>query len=84
MPAPEEELLDARDVAKRLKITVPTLRAMARRGEYPELLHVTRLRYLVRKADHEAWMEGRWTSAEVAREELKAERMRAAALGVKI
>lgn len=72
------DLLDAGKVASDLGITLRVLRNMARRREYPELLHVTRGVYRVRRTDHEAWMEARWTSAEMAREELQAERMRAA------
>ncbi|MFY9341145.1 MAG: hypothetical protein WAT39_01560 [Planctomycetota bacterium] len=75
------ELLDARFVTRELGITLPVLRRMSRKGEYPELLHVTRGVYRVRRVDHESWMAARWTSAEVAREELQAERARAALLG---
>ncbi len=75
-------LLDARDVAAELfpKMTpgaaLRRLRGMAERGEYPELLHVTRGEYRVRTTDHEAWEQGRWTLTEKARADLAWERAR--------
>jgi hypothetical protein len=69
-------LLDAKAVADDLGIPLEQLKRMARRGEYPELLHVTRGAYRVRKTDHDAWEAARWTKAEMAREELMAERAR--------
>jgi hypothetical protein len=77
---PQPDLINASIVAKTLQITLPRLRKMSRKGEYPELLHVTRGRYLVRRSDHEAWMSARWTSAECARAELVAERAKEAAM----
>ena len=74
------DLLDARAVATELLITVPRLRRMAERGDYPELLHVDRGAYRVRRVDHEAWKQGRWTNAEKARTELLCERAREAVL----
>lgn len=71
--------LDASVIATELGIDLAALRRMARRGEYPELLHVSRGVYRVRRVDHESWIEGRMTKSEMAREELVAERMRAAA-----
>lgn len=50
---------------------------MAAKGEYPELLHVTRGAYRVRASEHEAWMASRWTKAEQARADLAWERVRA-------
>jgi hypothetical protein len=72
--------LDAKQVADDLGIKLDQLKRIARRREYPELLHVTRGVYRVRKTDHEAWEAARWTSAEMAREELAAERAREAIL----
>ena len=71
-------LLDARDVATQLKLPLARLRRMAERGEYPELLRVTRGEWRVRASDHEAWVAGNWTSALMARSELLMERARAA------
>lgn len=68
-------LLDARDVCADLSIKLAKLRAMAERGEFPELLHVTRGEYRVRRTDYEAWQAGRWTRAEMARSELEWHRM---------
>jgi len=77
------DYLDARDVARELLLTdrqgrpsVDRLRRMAERREYPELLHVTRGEYRVRRADHEAWVQGRMTMAEQARAELQWYRVR--------
>jgi len=70
--------IDAAEVAASLGISLGLLRRMSRRKEYPELLHVTRGTYRVRRIDHEAWESARMTSAEMAREELQAERDRAA------
>lgn len=70
--------LDAKQVAESLGITLASLQRMARRREFPELLHVSRGVYRVRRTDYEAWESGRMTSAEQARAELAAERMRAA------
>lgn len=69
-----DDLLDAKDVAAELRVTLAALKRMARRREYPELLHVTRGEYRVRRSDHEAFKAARWTSAEMAREELQAQR----------
>ena len=74
-------LLDAKSVCVSLTIPLSTLKGMARRGDYPELLHVSRGIYRVRRIDHESWMAARWTGAEMAREELAAERIRAELLG---
>lgn len=79
-PATSLDLLDARTVAAQLLITVARLRTMAERREYPELLHVTRGEYRVRRADHEAWAAGRWTSAERAHTELVHARAKQAVL----
>ena len=76
--ASSHELLDAKAVAEELLIPFAQLQRMARRGEYPELLNVTRGVYRVRKTDHQAWMQSRWTRAQMASDELEAERMRAA------
>ena len=67
---PLPELLDAQAVADCLAIPMSKLRTMASRGEYPELLHVTRGIYRVRLTDHQAWLEGRWTHAEAAAADL--------------
>lgn len=67
----------ADDVCAELRIGLAALKRMARRGEYPELLHVTRGAYRVLRTDHEAWKQGRTTSAEQARAELMAERAKA-------
>lgn len=75
------EWLDAKTIATSLGITLAALQRMARRRDFPELLHVTRGVYRVRRTDYEAWESGRMTSAEMAREELAAERMRAACAG---
>ncbi|MGE3171193.1 MAG: hypothetical protein AB7O97_01125 [Planctomycetota bacterium] len=56
---------------------------MAERREYPELLHVTRGQYRVRRSDHQAWKDGRWTLAERERADLQWERMRAKLLGLR-
>ena len=53
--------LDAAAVAEDLGIGLGMLRRMARRGEYPELLHVSRGVYRVLRVDHEAWVSGRMT-----------------------
>lgn len=74
--------LDAKQVADELGVTLAVLQRMARRREFPEMLHVTRGVYRVRSTDLAAWQEARMTSSEMAREELAAERMRAAARGV--
>lgn len=71
--------LDAKHVAAELGVKLEALQRMARRREFPELLHVTRGEYRVRRTDYEAWEQARMTSSEMAREELAAERMRAAA-----
>jgi len=63
-------LLDAKQVCDELGIKLDVLRRMAERGEYPELLHVTRGVYRVREDDHRSWMASRWTKAEQARVEL--------------
>lgn len=73
--------LDLRAVAKSLGVPLTTLRRMAERGEYPELLRITRGVYRVRAGDHEAWLASRWTSAEAARAELLHERAKAQLLG---
>lgn len=73
--------LDARDVAMELHIKLATLRRMAARGEYPELIHVTRGQYRVLRSSHEAWLAGRTTSAVLARAELMLERARAELMG---
>lgn len=73
--------IDVDDVAEELGITKALLRRMARKREFPELLHVTRGKYRVRRTDYEAWLQGRMTGAEMAREEIAAERMRAAVAG---
>ncbi len=75
------EWLDAKTIATSLDVTLEALKRMARRREFPELLHVTRGTYRVRRTDYEAWESARMTSAEMAREELAAERMRAACAG---
>jgi hypothetical protein len=74
------DLLDARDVAKQLLIRLPTLRHMAERGEYPQLLHVCRGQYRVRRTDHEAWLAGRWTKAEQEMADFHAARIEASIL----
>jgi hypothetical protein len=79
--ANQKALMDATEVCDELSIKLSTLRRMADRGEYPELLHVTRGIYRVRRVDHEAWKAGRWTSAEKARSFLMHERARAILLG---
>ncbi len=71
--------IDAKEVATSLGIELAALRRMARKREFPELLHVSHGVYRVRRTDYEAWESGRMTSAEMAREEIQAERMRAAA-----
>ncbi|MBL8738426.1 MAG: hypothetical protein JNL12_18490 [Planctomycetes bacterium] len=73
--------LDATEIAKSLGIELADLKRMARRRQFPELLHVKRGTYRVRHTDYEAWESARMTSSEMAREELAAERMRAAASG---
>src|SRR5690606_8317598 len=77
-------LLDARAVAANLFPGRPDalakLRRMAERGESPELLFVTRGEWRVRKSDHEAWEQGRWTCAMQARQELEWARVRGALL----
>ena len=73
--------LDAAVVARSIGVSLRTLQGMARRGDYPELLHVMRGVYRVRRTDHEAWLAGRMTRAEMAREELQAERVKAAVGG---
>ena len=70
---PLPDLIDAQAVAECLGIKLDMLRRMASRREYPELLHVTRGIYRVRRIDHEAWMEGRWTFAEEAAARLTVE-----------
>lgn len=75
--SPGGNLLDAAQVAADLLIPLATLRRMAAKGEYPELLHVTRGQYRVRAAEHESWMASRWTKAEEARASLAWERVRA-------
>lgn len=75
------DLLDAAQVARELLITLSKLRRMAAAGDYPELLRVSRGCYRVRRADHEAWMAGRWTMAESARAEIEWWRVKAQMLG---
>jgi len=64
-----------------LLVTLPTLRRMSKRGEYPDMLHVTRGQWRVLRTDHEAWKQGRTVSAESARAELMHERAKEAMEG---
>lgn len=48
--------IDARTVCAELGITLDTLKAMSLRGDYPELLRVTRGAYRVLRSEHEAWL----------------------------
>lgn len=75
-----EKYIDADDVVRELELKggLATLKRMARRREFPELLHVTHGQYRVRRSDYEAWEQARMTSAEMAREELQAVRDREA------
>ena len=73
--------LDARDAAAELLVSLPVLKRMAARREYPELTLVTRGRWIVRRSEHEAFLAGRTTSALVARAELMLERARAKLMG---
>jgi hypothetical protein len=73
--------LDASTIAASLGVDLAVLKRMARRREFPELLHVTRGVYRVRRTDYEAWESARMTSAEMAREELQAARDREALAG---
>lgn len=77
----ESPYIDARVVADELLITLTKLRRMSRRGEYPDLLHVTRGQWRVLRTDHEAWKHGRTVSAEAARAELMHERAKEALEG---
>lgn len=81
--AEQREWLDAAEIADTLKVRggVSRLRLLAKRGKFPELLHVDRGEYRVRRVDYEAWERGNMTSAEAARDELHAERVRAATMG---
>jgi hypothetical protein len=65
-------LRDLRDIAAELLLPAAQIRAMVRRGEYPELLRVARGEYRVRVADHEAWKAGRWTGVEMAKQQIAA------------
>lgn len=73
--------LNASAIAEALDIEFAALKRMARRREFPELLRVSRGVYRVRRTDYEAWEAARMTSAQMAREELTAERMRGATRG---
>jgi hypothetical protein len=73
--------LNASQIAETLDIEFAALKRMSRRGEFPELLHVSRGVYRVRRADYEAWEAARMTTAEMAREELQAERIKAQLAG---
>jgi hypothetical protein len=80
-PRATSPYVDAKDVAAELLVTLPTLKRMAQHGEYPELLFVSRGNYRVLRSDHEAWKQGRTTSAIMARAELQLERAKAALQG---
>ena len=73
--------IDARDAAAELLVSLPVLVRMSKRGGYPELLFVERGKWRVLRTDHEAWLQGRTTSALVARAELMLERARAELMG---
>ena len=73
--------LDARTAAAELLVSLPVLKRMSQRGEFPELLHVSRGSYRVLRSDFEAWKQGRTTSAVVARATLLLEKARAELLG---
>lgn len=73
--------IDARTAAAELLVSLPVLKRMAERGEFPELLHVTRGQWRVLRSDYEAWRQGRTTSAVLARAELMLERARAELMG---
>lgn len=73
--------LDAGAIAKDLGITLAKLRRMARDGQFPEMLHVSRGCYRVPRIDYDAWKQSRMTSAEMAREELQFERDKAKLAG---
>lgn len=75
------ELLDASHVASWLGISLPALRRMSARGDYADLLRVSRGVYRVRRVDHDAWIAERWTSAEKAADDMRAQTMRAAVRG---
>lgn len=68
--------LNASDIAASLGVDLAVIKRMARKGEFPELLHVTRGTYRVRRVDYESWEQARMTSSEAAREELRAERIK--------
>lgn len=72
----DQQLIDVREVCAELGIKLDVLRRMAERGEYPELLRVTRGVYRVRSDEHRSWMASRWTKAEQARAEITYWRMR--------
>ena len=59
-------------------MTLGKLQRMARAGQFPEMLHVSRGEYRVPQLDYESWKASRWTSAEKAREEMQFERDKAA------
>lgn len=75
------DYLTAAEVCAELRIKLAVLKRMSARGEFPEMLHVTRGEFRVLRADFAAWKAGRTTSAVLARAELQLERARAELMG---
>jgi predicted DNA-binding transcriptional regulator AlpA len=71
-----EDLLDAREVARTLGVSVRRLEQLAKRSEFPELLRIGRGQYRLRRTDYEAWYRAAWTKEREARADLLAEQIR--------
>lgn len=70
------EMLDAVQVAKTLGVSIQRLVRMAERGEYPDLVCVSRGVYRIERAEHEMWVASRRATARAARAVIAAARVR--------
>lgn len=70
------EFVSLRAVAAELCTTPAHLRRMARAGDFPPLLRVTRKHYVVGREAFAAWKAGRWTTEATARAAIVAEAVR--------
>ena len=58
--------IDARAAAAELLVSLPVLKRMAAKREYPEMLFVSRGQYRVLRAAHESWKASRTIGAVTA------------------
>jgi hypothetical protein len=72
----DEDLIDAKLACRYLSVSLSSLRRMAINREFPELLHIRRGVYRIRKRELESWLQSRWTFAELDNAALRAAQIR--------